>query len=281
MNTVAAPYFYQNSPTQTRVISVTSGKGGVGKTTLVVHLAQELARKGKKILIFDGDLGLANADVMLNVRPDRTIHHVLAGECGLGDVIHQVEPGLDLIAGGSGIYRASSISSVQKQSLIDQVSEFGRRYDFMLVDTASGIEDHVLYLNSAAHEICVVITPDPSSFTDAYALIKVLHNHFRETTFKVVCNQVLDIADGKRLFERFHSVVNRFLAVRLDFWGSIPQDKYIRQAIQNQKTASKMQPNALGVVSIRDIAQQLIGDQSIQTHKGGLQFFWNQLLSLA
>lgn len=277
----ASPYFYQNSPTQTQVISFTSGKGGVGKTTLTVHIAQEFARKGKKVLIFDGDLGLANADIMLNVRPQKTIHHVLRGENTLAEVVHPVETNLDLIAGGSGLFRASQLTSFDKQNLIDQVSDFGRRYDFMLVDTASGIEDHVLYLNSASHEICLVITPDPSSFTDSYALVKVLSQHFRETQFRVITNQVQNEEEGVRLFEKFQSVTTRFLPVCLNYWGSIPTDQVIRHAVIHQRNASKVQPHSQAVVSIRNIAQTVLGERSVNSHKGGLQFFWNQLLSLA
>lgn len=277
----ASPYFYQNSPTQTKVISFTSGKGGVGKTTLTVQIAQELARKGKRVLIFDGDLGLSNADIMLNVRPQRNIHHVIRGECSLQDVVHSVEPGLDLISGGSGLYKASQLSSSNKQNLIDQVSEFGRRYDYMLVDTASGIEDHVLYLNSASHEICIVMTPDPSSFTDAYALIKVLNQHFSETQFKIIANQVSDSEEGFKLFEKFQSVTTRFLPVCLNYWGAVPSDQVIRLAVLQQKINSKLLPHSTGVVSIRNIANDMMGDLSFKSHKGGLQFFWNQLLSLA
>ena len=272
---------YGRHGSQTKVISVASGKGGVGKTTVVSQLAVCLQKQGQRVLILDGDLGMANVEIMFGVRPQRHLGHVISGECSVEDAITRLDKNIDLIAGGSGIYEMSQISTQAKAQLIDHVSELGSHYDYMLVDTAPGIEDHVLFLNSAAQQIVVVLTPDPSSLADSYALMKVLNNQYRETRFSVICNQVKDEAHGKRLFTKINDITSRFLYVSLDYLGSIPHDKDLRQAIQSQKLLVKSNPQALSSVSIGEIANKLNGYQSIDKCKGSLQFFWRQLLGVA
>src|SRR6185312_3947669 len=144
----------------TRTISITSGKGGVGKTTLVCNLAYELGKLGHRVLILDGDLGMANVDIMFGHRARQNISHVLNGECSLEDVMMDVAANVSLIPGGSGVYGLSRLDPLQKHLLLDQVSRLNRNFDYMLVDTAPGIDDNVLYLNSAAQGILVVVTPD-------------------------------------------------------------------------------------------------------------------------
>jgi len=157
---------------KTRTLSITSGKGGVGKTTIATNMALHLAQKGKKVLILDGDLGMGNADIMFGIRTTRTIHDVLTGDLPLSSVLAEVAPGNWLIPGGSGILELQSLSDYQKRVLLDQVATLPQNFDFMIVDTAPGIDDNVLYLNAAVHQIAVVLTPDPASMADSYALSK-------------------------------------------------------------------------------------------------------------
>jgi flagellar biosynthesis protein FlhG len=266
---------------RTSVISITSGKGGVGKTTLVSNLALQMGREGKKVLILDGDLGMANVDIMFKCRPTHTIQDLLTGEVEIQDILVEVARNVTLIPGGSGVFDLRNLSVFQKQSLLDQVSRLGKQYDVMLIDTAPGIDDNVLYLNSAAQEICVIVTPEPSSLADSYALIKVLNQRCRETRFSIICNQVKDEADGKNLFDKLDAIAHRFLYVSLDYIGSVPTDPILRQCTRAQQLVTNSQPDAISSVAIRKIAQKFTGYELAPECKGSLQFFWEQLVGVA
>ncbi len=267
--------------TATRTISVTSGKGGVGKTSLVSNVALQLGKEGKRVLILDGDLGMANVDIMFCVRADRTIHDVIKGDCQISEIMLTVAPNVVLIPGGSGIFDLQSLSVFEKQLLLDQVSELGSSFDYMLIDTAPGIDDNVLYLNSAAQEICVVLTPDPASVADSYALIKVLNQRYRENRFSIICNQVRDEAEGLKLFKRFNDVAQKFICVSLDYKGSIPSDPILRQATKHQQLVMKVHPEAPSSQALRKITQKFKGYEVLEECKGSLQFFWEQLIGVA
>jgi flagellar biosynthesis protein FlhG len=266
---------------RTSVISITSGKGGVGKTTLVTNLAIQLAAEGRRVLILDGDLGMANVDIMFNVRPKKTIHDIVTGEAEISEILLEVSRGVTLIPGGSGVFELQNLSVYEKQSLLHQVSALGTSYDVMLIDTAPGIDDNVLYLNSAAQEICVVVTPDPASLADSYALIKVLHQRCRENRFSIVCNQVKDEADGRKLFEKLDSVASKFLYVSLDYVGSIPADPTLRQCNRMQQIVSRSEPNSPAACAFSKLAQGFKRYETAAECKGSLQFFWEQLVRMA
>lgn len=266
---------------RTRVISVTSGKGGVGKTTLASNLALQLGREGKRVLILDGDFGMANVDIMFNIRPSKNLHDVLRGEVGLSDILVEAARNVTLIPGGSGIFEMRNLSVFEKQALLDQVGVLGPSFDVMLIDTAPGIDDDVLYLNSAAQEICVVVTPDPASLADSYALIKVLNQRYRENRFSIVCNQVRDEADGQRLFDKLDEIARRFLYVSLDYRGSVPIDPNLRQATRSQQLVTRSHPDATSSQAIRKIVQKFKGYEAPEECKGSLQFFWEQLIGVA
>ncbi len=265
----------------TRTISITSGKGGVGKTTVVCNLAYELARGGGRVLILDGDLGMANVDIMFGQRARRNISHVIEGACTLEEAMIEVAHDIFLIPGGSGVYGMSRLDSMQKHILLDQVSQLNRRFDYMLVDTAPGIDDNVLYLNSAAQEILVVVTPDPSSLTDAYALIKVLNQRHRENRFSIVINMAKDEHEAQAVFQKLSDVASRFLCVSLDYRGFIPNDLILRQSNRNQQLVVEVQARCPSSLAIRGLAENLKNSQRFTELKGGLQFFWSQLSGVA
>ena len=265
----------------TRTVSMTSGKGGVGKTSLVANTALMLGQQGSRVLILDGDLGMANVDIMFRVRPEKTIFDVVKGDCEMKDILINVADNVTLIPGGSGIFDLQNLSVFEKQILLDQVSSLGSGYDLMLIDTAPGIDDNVLYLNAAAQEINVVITPDPASLADSYALIKVLHQRYRENKFSIICNQVKDENEGMALYERLNTVSGRFLNVGLDYKGSVPTDLNLRQATRTQQLVCQSNPDAPAAVSIRKIAQKLRGYEGGMDCKGNLQFFWEQIIGVA
>jgi flagellar biosynthesis protein FlhG len=265
----------------TRTISITSGKGGVGKTTLVCNLAYELAKAGSKVLILDGDLGMANVDIMFGQRARFNISHVLDGRCTVEEVLMEVANGIWLIPGGSGVYGLNGLSATQKAGLLAQIGQLGHSFDYMLVDTAPGIDDNVLYLNSAAQEIMVVVTPDPTSLTDAYALIKVLNQRHRENRFSIVANMVKDEAEARATFQRLSDVASKFLCVGLDFRGFVPNDLILRQSIRSQQLVVEVQSRAPASLAIRALSENLKNSERFTEVKGGLQFFWNQLSGVA
>lgn len=265
----------------TKTISITSGKGGVGKSTLVSNLALALTAKNKKVLILDGDMGLANVDIMFGVRAAGSVEHVLNGTRSIEDIMIDVAPNVTLIPGGSGVYGLQNTSLLQKKMILDQIGQLQNEYDYMLIDTASGIDDNVLYLNSAAQEILVVLTPDPSSLTDAYALIKVMNKKYTEHKFSVVTNMVSDDKEGLQLFKRLSDVTNKFLNISLDYKGSIPMDAELRKATKSQQLILREQPQTSSAVAIRQLAEKVSHFNHIANVKGGMQFFWEQLVGQA
>lgn len=267
--------------TKTKTISVTSGKGGVGKTTLISNLAMSLAKQGNRVLVLDGDLGMANVDVMFGIRVTRTLESVLAGECSLPEVIVEVAPNVWLIPGGSGVYGLQNLSVFQKKTLLDQVNDLNGRFDYMLIDTASGIDDNVLYLNSAAQETLVVVTGEPASLTDAYALIKVLNKKLNEQNFSIVANMVQDESEALSIYRRLSDVAGRFLCVSLDFKGFIPADVNLRAATKSQQLIVRAMPRSPSSYAIQMLGENLSRSRGQSALKGGMQFFWEQIIGVA
>jgi flagellar biosynthesis protein FlhG len=266
---------------KTKTISVTSGKGGVGKTTMVANMAWALALQGKRVLIFDGDLGMANIDIMFSVKTEGNILEVLNGEKTIDQIITPLAPNISLIPGGSGVVELNRLNAFARRAMLDAVSALDYRYDYLLIDTAPGITDNVLYLNSAAQVSSIVITPDPSSLADSYALIKTLNKEYKETQFSIICNQVRDEAEGLSLFNRFSEVVNRFLFIGLDYWGAVPQDALFRRSSQNQRLILRHEPNSEAAKNLLKVSKRLEASLEKAQDKAGLQFFWEQVVGVA
>ena len=266
---------------RTKTIAITSGKGGVGKSTLTANLAYALALRGKRVLILDGDLGMANMDIMFGVKPTGSVLDVIRGDKEAREIITPLTPQIDLLPGGSGLVELNRLNSFERRSLLDSVAGFEHNYDYMLIDTAPGISDNVLYLNSAAQISAVIINPDPASLADSYGLIKVLHNEYGENKFAIICNQVKDEFEGLSLFNRFNEVVNRFLFIGLDYWGGLPTDQLFRKSTQAQRLIMRHEPKSSSAQYLTNISHKL--ERSLQTveAKGGLQFFWEQVVGVA
>lgn len=266
---------------KTRTLSITSGKGGVGKSTLVSNLALSLSRSGKKVLILDGDLGMANVDIMFGKRSHASIYDVLKGDKCMNEIIVELAPNISLVPGGSGVYGLHNLDITQKQNVLDQVSSLEGRFDYLLIDTAPGIADNVLYLNSAAEEIFVVLTPDPASLADSYALIKVLNQRQAEHRFSIISNMVKDEAEGMLVFKRLSDVVSKFLYVSLDYKGHIPLDLNLRQATKTQQLIVNSFPQAPSAKAMTSLAGKINDSHMFVELKGGMQFFWKQLSGVA
>jgi flagellar biosynthesis protein FlhG len=269
------------NPSQTRTISVTSGKGGVGKTSIVCNLAASLARTGQNVLILDGDLGMANVDIMFGMRTKHSIKEVFTGQKKIEEVLLQVDQRVWLIPGGSGFNELQNLSDREKRILLDQMSHLKQHFDYMIVDTAPGIDNNVMYFNTSAQEIYVVVTPDPSSFADAYALIKVLNTYYREKRFSIIANQVRDEQEGLAVFQRLSDVSQKFLYVSLDYIGAIPNDVGVRRATKSQQIFIKNLPETPASGAIKRIAEKINHTQNLGQVKGGIQFFWEQLMGVA
>ncbi len=273
--------FELSSHSRLRTVSVSSGKGGVGKTTIVSNMAFYLGSKGKKVLIFDGDLGMANVDIMFGIRPQRSLLDVVEGECNLEDILVQVAPNVMLVPGGSGIYQLQNLNGFQRQHIIDEVKQLNGLFDYLIIDTAPGISENVLQLNTAAQEILILLTPEPSSFADAYALIKVMNKKYRQSHFSIICNQVMNSEKGLMLFEKFHNVTDQFLNIGLDYWGAIIEDPQLRSANYQNRLILKHYPNSLGSRCLRDIFCKIEDGLNSNTYKGGVEFVFQHLVGVA
>jgi len=270
---------FQSSGTKT--ISITSGKGGVGKTTITSNLALRLSQNGNKVLIFDGDLGMANVDILYGVKAEGSIYDVIMGDKTINEILIEVAKDVFLIPGGSGVLEFNNLNGFQRRAMIEAVGTLPQDFDYMLIDTAPGIADNVLYLNAAAQSIAVVITPDPASLADSYALIKVLHQKYKENKFSIICNNVRDENEGVGLYQRFNDVVNKFLYIGLDYMGSVPMDPILRKATQMNRLIMRHDMNSESAKAIKNLASQIESRQVKNVTKGGLQMFWEQVVGVA
>ena len=260
----------------TRVISITSGKGGVGKTNIATNLAYALARSGKRVLVFDADLGLANIDILLGITPQYTIEHVIRGEKRLSDVIIHTPEGIHVLPSSSGVEELTNLSLFQKKRLIDEFSLLNEVYDFVIVDTPAGISSNVIYFNLAASEIINIVEPDPTSFTDAYALMKVLSVRYGVNEFKIVVNCVDSEAQAKRLFEKMELVCKRFLNIKLEYLGHIFKDEKLVDAVRRQRPVMELYPYSKASRCIHQICRTLC-NISPERHTSGLKRLLNRL----
>jgi len=264
----------------TRVISFTSGKGGVGKTNLTVNIGVALARQGNSVLILDADLGLANVDIILGIKPKYTLHDVLRGERSIEDIIVDGPQGVSIIPAASGIETLSLLDDSDKIRLMAELENLSLDFDYLLIDTRSGISPDVMYFNTASSEMCVVINNEPTSLTDAYALIKVLATSYGEKEFNIISNDVLDAKEGAKAFNRLQGVVSRFLQIKLTYLGYVPTDGHMVEAVQQQRAMMELYPSCRAGLAIAATAKKI--DESFQEQKikGGMQFFFRKLLDV-
>lgn len=245
-----------------RIVAVTSGKGGVGKTFVSANLAAALARMGERVLVLDADLGLANLDVVLNLSPKITLHDVFTGRAQLEDAILPAPGGFSVLLAGSGLVEYSRLTPEVRDQLLDIIETVAPRFDRIIIDTGAGISDVVLYAVSLADEVLVVATPEPTSLTDAYATIKVLATQQQRRAVRMVVNQVGRAGEGRAIRSQLQQVVDRFVTpmldaasepVRLDLIGEIPSDPSVREAVQKRQLMIETFPGcdaAKGIVAV-------------------------------
>lgn len=261
-----------------RVISLTSGKGGVGKSNLTTNLGYMLAKRGKKVLILDADINLANVDVLLGLTPQYNLHHVLMGEKSLNDVIVSGPGGIQILPGSSGIMELATLSESQKMFFLAEMEEVGKRIDFLLIDTAAGINENVIYFNLAAQERIILLTPEPTSLTDAYALIKVLSSKHGVKKFRIVVNIAESEKEALAVFRQLSLVCDQFLdTLSLDFLGHIPYDKNLIKAVRRQRLVSELFQETPAALMFGAISNQLIDDVPELASDGNIKFFWQRI----
>ncbi len=263
-----------------RVMTVSSGKGGVGKSNIVVNLAYAFDKLGKKVLIMDADLGLANVDVLLGLTPKWNISHVLSGKTPLKDVLVNGPGRIRIMPASSGVQELTRLNEGQKLLFLEMLDEFESEFDILLVDTGAGISDLVLYFNIAAQERIVIVTPEPTSLTDAYALIKVLYSRHGARTFRIITNGVADERSGKAIFAQISKVADHFLdGISLDYIGSIPQDPNVRRSVIQQRPFMEAFPVTPASKAIMALAEK-IWKSPPHLNNGTVQFFWKRLLQV-
>ncbi len=264
-----------------RVITITSGKGGVGKSNVAVNMAIQMQKMGKRVIIFDADLGLANVEVMFGAIPKYNLSDLIYRGKSIREIITPGPMDIGFISGGSGIIGLNNLSKDQIVYLVHNLGELDELADVVLIDTGAGIADSVLEFVIASPEVLLVSTPEPSSLTDSYSLLKALHrnpNFLRNgTRINVVANKVTSIEDGQAVFDKLNSVVSQFLNGNINYLGMIPQDTILEKAVRQQKTVSLSSPNAKSAKAFEILASNLLNDRHEQymMRSGVAQLFSN------
>lgn len=268
-------------PRPIRVIAVTGGKGGVGKTNVSINLAVALSEMGRRVMILDADLGLANIDIALGLHPEYDLSHVLRGERSLSEVMLDGPAGIRVVPASSGIQQMAELSPAEHAGLINAFSEVSDDLDVLVVDTAAGISDTVISFSRAAQELVVVVCDEPASITDAYALIKLLNREYGVNRFRILSNMVRSIQEGKALYNKLFRVTDRYLDVMLNQMGSIPYDESLRKAVKGQKSVVQAYPRSPASQAFKNLAKRADNWPVPAGANGQLQFFVERLIQYA
>lgn len=261
-----------------KVIAVSGGKGGVGKTNVSLNTSIALAQSGKRVLVLDADLGLANVDVMLGLRVQRNLSHVLSGECELDDIIIEGPAGIKIIPATSGTQSMVDLTPAEHAGLIRAFSDMHTLFDVLVVDTAAGISDMVLSFCRASQDVMLVVCDEPTSITDCYALMKLLSRDHGIFKFKVVANMVRSPKEGQQLFGKLAKVTDRFLDVALELVAVVPFDENIRKSVRKQQAIVEAFPDSPAAVAFKSLAKNICEWPIPKQASGHLEFFIEQLL---
>ncbi|MBI9088476.1 MAG: MinD/ParA family protein [Desulfobacterium sp.] len=259
-----------------RVITITSGKGGVGKTSISLNLALELASANQRVCLFDADLGLANINILTGIQPENDLESVIDGSLELSEIVIKNYQGIDIIPGSSGVERMADLTQEEAKRLIRSFLGLGE-YDYFIFDTSAGISSQVLSFCMASHEILLVITPEPTSLTDAYSLLKVLSRKGYNRTVNVVVNQVTQSSSAKKAYGQLRETVNRFLSIKLSPLGIVARDKHVPMAVIAQTPFLKLFPDSPGSRCIQLLGRKLLAREK-NMEPISLEQFWHRCL---
>lgn len=261
-----------------KVIAVTSGKGGVGKTNVAANLAVALGQQCRNVMLLDADLSLANVDVLLGLQPRFNLSHVLSGDVDLAATVMHGPAGIRIVPATSGNHAMTDLSPASQAAIVNAFSELADQPEVLVVDTAPGIAPAVARFVQASQQAVVVLCDEPASITDAYALIKVFSRNYGVTHFQIVTNQTRNANEGHRLFDKIRRVTDSYLDVVLRHLGDIPEDRMLRRAVQEQRAVVEAYPASGSGRALREIARKI--DELRPTSAGGhIEFFFEQLLS--
>lgn len=267
----------QTTNTRARVITITSGKGGVGKSNTAVNLAVQMQKRGKKVIIFDADFGLANVEIMFGAIPKFNLSDLIYRGKSIQEIITLGPMGIGFISGGSGITGVNNLSREQIKFLVSNLSDLDALADIIIIDTGAGISDSVLEFVMASPEVLLVATSEPSSLTDAYSLMKALHRNpgFQQTQtrIRVISNRVVSEEEGSGIYGKLNAVVGQFLNGKLEYLGMIPQDAALEKAVRQQKPVSILYPEAKSTRAYEMLTDSLLGGTAMpmQEKKGIVQ----------
>ena len=267
-----------NSGSKARVISITSGKGGVGKTSIVANLGYAFTKMGKKVLILDADLGLGNLDVLLGLAPKYNLSHVIMGERTIEEILVEGPGQMKILPASSGIQELTQLTRDQKIQIFTQLDGLIDSVDILFIDTAAGISSNVMDFNATAQEIVVVVSPEPTSITDAYALMKVLSLKYSEKVCKLLVNMATRPEEGREVFRQLHLVTDRFLDITSEYLGCILYDHKVTQGVKNQKIVSELYPDTQASKCFKDMARKLANMPPLNYPKDGSNLFWRHLV---
>lgn len=262
----------------TRVLAVTSGKGGVGKTNIVANLGFTLSRLGKKVMILDADLGLGNLDVLLGIAPRWNISHVIRGERVLADILAEGPGPMQILPAASGIQELTRLNAEQKLQLFSDLDRLIDGVDLLLIDTAAGISSNVMDFSVMAQEIVVVVSPEPTSITDAYALMKVLSLKYAEKSCKLLVNLAASPREARDVFRQLELVTGRFLDIRIEYWGHILRDDHLARGVKHQRLVSELYPESRAGRCFVELARRVIATPPAHRPKGDTHLFWHHLV---
>ncbi len=265
----AVPILPHGGNKKTRIITVASGKGGVGKTNMSVNMALAYAKMGKKVIVMDADLGLANVNVMLNMIPKFNLYHVIRKQKTMRDIILDTEYGIQIVAGASGFSKIANLSEDERQNFIDELNTLSSA-DIIIIDTSAGVSNNVLSFVAAADDAVIVTTPEPTAITDAYGIIKIIATEIDNLNMglKLVVNRVHSVAEAKKVADRMINIAGQFLNLKIDYLGFVYDDPAVQQAVLRQKPFIVMDPKSRASVCVQHIVGRM--EKSDISEGGGL-----------
>jgi flagellar biosynthesis protein FlhG len=264
-----------------QIYSITSGKGGVGKTSLTINIATRLGQIGKRVLLIDADMGLANVDIMFGLSPENTIEQLFSGECGLEELLLQGPENVTVLPAASGVQSMTHLNNEQIMLFMGAIDELEQDFDVLLVDTGAGIGRNVLHFNAAAQDVLLVVNQEPTSLTDAYAMTKLLARDYSVKRVQLIVNSVPDRKAAVQVYKRLTRVADQYLqhlGVGIEFLGYVLKDEAVPRSVIDRRPLMLSNPDSPAASCIRDVVDTLMRDADARPPSGNMQFFWKRLL---